>query len=92
MTAEYEDHAGETKFAMGPGLTHRHFGKGAMPTGIEWMDETWNPMTGCTKISDGCDHCYAHTVAHTKTRAAYLRQLPVVDTSPNRLDPFAPRF
>jgi protein gp37 len=28
-------------------------------TGIEWTDATWNPVTGCTKISAGCDHCYA---------------------------------
>jgi protein gp37 len=28
-------------------------------TTIEWTDATWNPMTGCTKISAGCDHCYA---------------------------------
>jgi protein gp37 len=26
---------------------------------IEWTDATWNPVTGCTKISDGCDNCYA---------------------------------
>jgi len=63
-----------------------------MATGIEWTDETWNPMTGCTKISSGCDHCYAHTVAQTKTRTAYLKQLPVKDTPANREDPFAPRF
>jgi protein gp37 len=63
-----------------------------MPTGIEWTNETWNPMTGCTKISSGCDHCYADTVARTKTRDVYLRQLPVVDTATNRADPFAPRF
>lgn len=61
-------------------------------TGIEWTDATWNPMTGCTKISPGCDHCYAHVVAHTKTREVYLRQLPVKDTEANRVDPFAPRF
>src|SRR5687768_3149317 len=61
-------------------------------TSIEWTDATWNPMTGCTKISAGCDHCYAHTLAHTKTRANYLRQLPVKDTAENRADPFAPRF
>jgi protein gp37 len=63
-----------------------------MPTGIEWTDETWNPMTGCTKISAGCDHCYAHTVAHTKTREVYLKQLPVRDSEAGREDPFAPRF
>lgn len=28
-------------------------------TGIEWTQATWNPTTGCDKISDGCDHCYA---------------------------------
>ena len=26
---------------------------------IEWTDATWNPVTGCTQISPGCDHCYA---------------------------------
>lgn len=26
---------------------------------IEWTDSTWNPVTGCTKLSTGCDHCYA---------------------------------
>jgi protein gp37 len=28
-------------------------------TAIEWTDATWNPVTGCTRISPGCDHCYA---------------------------------
>ena len=28
-------------------------------TGIEWTDATWNPVTGCTKITRGCDNCYA---------------------------------
>lgn len=64
----------------------------ALETGIEWTDATWNPMTGCTKVSAGCDHCYAETIARTKTRAAYLRMLPVRDNSENRADPFAPRF
>jgi protein gp37 len=31
----------------------------AESTAIEWTDATWNPVTGCTKISAGCDHCYA---------------------------------
>jgi protein gp37 len=30
---------------------------------IEWTDATWNPVTGCTEISPGCDHCYARTFA-----------------------------
>ncbi|WP_078313736.1 DUF5131 family protein [Mycobacteroides chelonae] len=32
-------------------------------TGIEWTDATWNPVTGCDKVSPGCDHCYAETFA-----------------------------
>ena len=34
-----------------------------MPTKIEWAEETWNPVTGCTKVSPGCKHCYAETQA-----------------------------
>ncbi len=30
---------------------------------IEWTDSTWNPVTGCTKISPGCDNCYAERMA-----------------------------
>ena len=30
---------------------------------IEWTDATWNPVTGCTKVSPGCAHCYAETIA-----------------------------
>ena len=30
---------------------------------IEWTDATWNPVRGCTKISEGCRHCYAATFA-----------------------------
>jgi protein gp37 len=30
---------------------------------IEWTDATWNPVTGCTKISPGCKHCYAERLA-----------------------------
>jgi len=32
-------------------------------TKIEWTDATWNPVTGCTKVSAGCAHCYAETFA-----------------------------
>lgn len=32
-------------------------------SGIEWTDSTWNPVTGCTKISTGCQHCYAERMA-----------------------------
>jgi protein gp37 len=30
---------------------------------IEWTEETWNPTTGCDRVSPGCDHCYALTLA-----------------------------
>lgn len=30
---------------------------------IEWTDATWNPVVGCTKVSPGCKHCYAETLA-----------------------------
>jgi protein gp37 len=33
-------------------------------TGIEWTDLTWNPVTGCSPISAGCQNCYAATMAH----------------------------
>lgn len=32
-------------------------------TKIEWTDKTWNPVTGCTKKSEGCVHCYAEVMA-----------------------------
>lgn len=30
---------------------------------IEWTEQTWNPITGCTKVSAGCKHCYAEVMA-----------------------------
>lgn len=30
---------------------------------IEWTESTWNPVTGCTKVSQGCKHCYAERMA-----------------------------
>jgi protein gp37 len=35
----------------------------AKKTAIEWTEMTWNPVTGCTKVSPGCKHCYAETMA-----------------------------
>lgn len=32
-------------------------------TAIEWTDETWNPITGCVPVSEGCDNCYARRMA-----------------------------
>lgn len=61
-------------------------------TGIQWTDATWNPMTGCTKVSAGCDHCYAAVVAETRLHQIYLARSPLRDTPANREDPFAPRY
>ncbi|MEJ5202780.1 MAG: DUF5131 family protein, partial [Anaerolineales bacterium] len=30
---------------------------------IEWTESTWNPLTGCNKVSPGCKHCYAERLA-----------------------------
>ena len=32
-------------------------------TKIEWTEESWNPTTGCTKVSAGCKYCYAEVMA-----------------------------
>lgn len=34
-----------------------------MASKIEWTDEVWNPVTGCTKVSDGCKNCYAERMS-----------------------------
>lgn len=55
-------------------------------TGIEWTDRTWNPVTGCTKVSPGCDHCYAEGIAR---RFAGSKAFPNgfdVTLRPERLD------
>ncbi|HEX2211843.1 MAG TPA: phage Gp37/Gp68 family protein [Longimicrobium sp.] len=59
---------------------------------IEWTDATWNPATGCTKVSAGCDHCYAHTLAHGRLAQAYSRRLPVLETAAAVADPFSVRL
>jgi len=35
----------------------------AAKSSIEWTESTWNPLTGCTKVSPGCKHCYAERMA-----------------------------
>jgi protein gp37 len=52
-------------------------------TGIEWCDETWNPVTGCTKVSAGCANCYAEGVAQ---RLWGERSFGDVRTHHDRLD------
>ena len=40
---------------------------------IEWTEATWNPVTGCTKISQGCKNCYAERLAHRLHRMGLQR-------------------
>lgn len=37
-------------------------------TAIEWTDITWNPTRGCSRVSAGCEHCYAERHAHRQNR------------------------
>jgi protein gp37 len=52
---------------VGPSAVTRIATEEVMPhadrSAIEWTDATWNPITGCTKISPGCDRCYAERFA-----------------------------
>lgn len=59
-------------------------------TRIEWTDATWNPVTGCTKVSAGCKHCYAERdwarlSANPQTRY-YGREFTDVQCHPDVLD------
>ncbi len=53
-----------------------------MPSRIEWTDETWNPITGCTKVSPGCLNCYAERVTERFGRGPFSE----VRLHPDRLD------
>ncbi len=53
------------------------------PSKIEWTDTTWNPVTGCTKVSQGCKNCYAERVF---PRPYPGRAFTDVRTHPDRLD------
>ena len=59
---------------------------------IEWTDATWNPVTGCTQVSAGCDNCYAFALAHRRLRDIYLRRPPVKTDLVSLSDPFAVRL
>ena len=50
-------------------------------TSIEWTEKTWNPVTGCTKVSAGCTHCYAETFH----RRFHVRPFSSVVCHENRL-------
>lgn len=54
---------------------------------IEWTEATWNPVTGCTPISEGCEHCYAKRMAtRLRGRSGYPEDEPFkVTAHPERL-------
>ena len=60
-----------------------------MPSSIEWTDETWNPVTGCTRVSPGCDNCYMFAM-YPRLRAMHVPGYEVapdvVQLQPDRLD------
>lgn len=60
----------------------------AANTKVEWTDRTWSPVTGCTKISPGCDHCYAERMAQRlRGRFGYPQDDPFVVTwHPDKLE------
>jgi protein gp37 len=51
-----------------------------MNTKISWTTSTWNPTTGCTKVSGGCDHCYAEAISQR-----FGRDFSIVTLHPGRL-------
>ena len=56
-------------------------------TGIEWTDATWNPVTGCTKVSPGCAHCYAEAITLRFRRGGpFLPGKTTIKLHPDRLD------
>lgn len=56
-------------------------------TKIEWADRVWNPVTGCTKVSEGCRHCYAERMSKRLAgRAGYPKDGFKVTLHPGKLD------
>jgi protein gp37 len=56
-------------------------------SGIEWTDATWNPITGCTKVSPGCAHCYAEAITlRFKRGGPFLPGKTTIRLHPDRLD------
>lgn len=57
-------------------------------SGIEWTEQTWNPVTGCTKVSPGCKHCYAESLAkrlQAMNAPGYQNGFSEVTLMPDRL-------
>ena len=58
-------------------------------TKIEWANRTWNPVTGCTRVSEGCDHCYMHRM-YPRLKGfgtpGYSLEPDMIEQMPDRLD------
>lgn len=52
-----------------------------MKTNISWTDSTWNPTTGCTKVSAGCEHCYAEFIVEKR----WKQRFDLVTVHPDRV-------
>lgn len=55
---------------------------------IEWTEATWNPVTGCTKVSQGCKYCYAEVLArrlHAMGASGYENEFKIVTCHESRL-------
>ncbi|MGK7935631.1 MAG: DUF5131 family protein [Xenococcaceae cyanobacterium] len=55
-------------------------------TNIQWTSYTWNPVTGCQKVSPGCANCYAERLAHTRLKRYYPQGFHKVTLHPERLE------
>lgn len=55
-------------------------------TAIEWADTTWNPVWGCTKVSAGCDHCYAERLVNGRLSHLHEGGFGTVRLRPEQLD------
>ena len=55
-------------------------------TSIAWSEMVWNPVTGCTQVSPGCDNCYAKTIAESPRFAKAFPNKFNVTLHPERLD------
>ena len=56
-----------------------------MASTIEWTDETWNPVTGCTRVSPGCDNCYMFAL-YPRLRAMGVRGY---ESAPDEISDFS---
>ena len=87
--------SGFRRVFAGAGPIPAYAPKPPMPSKIQWTDETWNPVAGCSKVSDGCRNCYAIRDAYrlaanpNPTISAVYKGLTIPAKPPNnpKLDP-----